>query len=308
MRGQRGFVLVNALVLVLVISVIATGLLHLAGEGRVRLREAQLTDQVQLYLDAAEALVAANLEDDRAESDIDHHSEPWARPIHAAEIGRGRADIRVVDLQGRLDLNRLVDAGPADRETFARLFEALDLPQGLLSAIEAYLARGGPGAAGYADRPEPIRPRGGPMAFVEELRQVDGMTEAAFQRLAPFVAALPEAMPLNPNTAPVEVLRAVLPAGETEVVGFARSRDERPIEDEDDLLDRLSALLGPAAGGVAAGMTIASSLFEAIAVAQLEERVLARRIAFRREDDGRIGIYTALALPDPALAMVEIGR
>ena len=307
MRGDRGFVLVNALVLVLAISAVAAGLLTMAGQGQDRLRAAQLTDQVELYLDAAEMLVASTLEADWESDGIDHLGEGWAAPIVATGIDRGRVDLRIADLQGRLSINRLIDAGPADRDVFSRLLEDLALPPDLLPAIEAYLAPGGPGAAGYADRPEPIRPRGGAVAIIEELRQVDGMTETAFSRLAPFISALPADVPLNANTASLEVLRAVLPASGEAVAGFVRDRDERPIADLDELRVRLAPLLGADIESVADGMALHSSHFEAVATARLDERVLARRTAFRRDDDGRTEVRFGHAVPASDASAEEDG-
>lgn len=309
MRGDRGFILINALVLVLAISAVAAGLLQLAGQGQDRLRAAQLTDQAQLYLDASEMLVTSVLEVDWESDGIDHLGEAWAVPIVATEIGRGLVDLRIYDLQGRLSVNRLEDAEAEDRAIFERLFEELDLPRDLLTAIEAYLAPGGPGAAGYADRAEPIRPRGGPVVLVEELLQVDGMTEDRFSRLTPFVSALPADVPLNANTAPVEVLRAVLPASGEAVAAFVRNRDDRPIADLEDLRARLAPMTSSGADAVTAGMALRSSNFEAVAFAQLEERVLGRRTAFRRDEgDGRTEARIGYSLPDVGAAKPEDGE
>jgi general secretion pathway protein K len=51
-------------------------------------------------------------------------------------------------------------------------------------------------------------PAGRPMISVTELRGVNGVTESIYQRLAPFVSALPVGTPINLNSAPPVVLQA----------------------------------------------------------------------------------------------------
>ena len=47
------------------------------------------------------------------------------------------------------------------------------------------------------------------MISVTELRGVNGVTEAIYQRLAPFVSALPVGTPINLNSAPPAILQAL---------------------------------------------------------------------------------------------------
>lgn len=214
MRRDAGLVLVNALVIVLAISAVAAALLTLAERGRARLGQAADARQLVLYLDAAERLIPRLLEADWEENGRDHLGEAWADGRRSVPIGRGAAEARLTDLQGLWNVNLLAGAA-ADtyREEFARLLAALDLPQSLLPAVERFLADGGPQPpTDYLARPVPVLPPGGPIRSLGELRQVEGLSAADFARLSRAVTALPvEATPVNVNTAPPEVLRAILP-------------------------------------------------------------------------------------------------
>jgi len=141
-----------------------------------------------------------------------------------------------------------VDAG--QMEVFGRLLRNLQIDQKLAGRVAAYVAAGQPlepvmpeGSAEHgsgtprvledaaqppANTPPPASappaagtlPRvsrgsvpGSPMKFlqVDDLLTVPGFTPAMVERLRPFVIVLPEATPVNVNTAPAEVLSALMP-------------------------------------------------------------------------------------------------
>ena len=141
-----------------------------------------------------------------------------------------------------------VDAG--QMEVFGRLLRNLQMDQQLAGRVAAFVAAGQPlepatpeggaergsgtptvaedttappaGTAPPTGTPAPAStlPRasrgsvaGSPMKFlqVEDLLTVPGFTPAMVERLRPFVIVLPEATPVNVNTAPAEVLAALMP-------------------------------------------------------------------------------------------------
>ncbi|MAU52977.1 MAG: hypothetical protein CMN17_11545 [Roseovarius sp.] len=109
---------------------------------------------------------------------------------------------------------------PADRQKCTRPRPRADQPVGQRAPLPVALGpeiagvvqpRGPVRPADYADRPVPVTVGTGAIDRIESLRLVRGMTEADYARLAPLVAALPPGTALNINTAPPEVLAAVLP-------------------------------------------------------------------------------------------------
>jgi general secretion pathway protein K len=72
---------------------------------------------------------------------------------------------------------------------------------------------GTPTGAGNQPRVSRSSVPGSPMKFlqVEDLLTVPGFTPLMVERLRPFVIVLPEATPVNVNTAPAEVLAALMP-------------------------------------------------------------------------------------------------
>jgi general secretion pathway protein K len=101
-------------------------------------------------------------------------------------------------------------------EIFERLLRNLQLDPGLARRVAAFVAAGlPPGAEGPdPNNPEPMpQVPGAPVKFlqVEDLLTVQGVTPAIVERLRPFVTVLPEVTRVNVNTAPAEVLAALVP-------------------------------------------------------------------------------------------------
>jgi general secretion pathway protein K len=152
----------------------------------------------------------------------------------------------IVDACSRYNLRNLAERGQADAgqmEVFGRLLRNLQMDQKLAARVAAYIAAGQPldapapegsaaqgsaaqgNAAPDAPHATPTTPAstlprvsrssvaGSPMKFlqVDDLLTVPGFTPAMVERLRPFVIVLPEATPVNVNTAPAEVLSALMP-------------------------------------------------------------------------------------------------
>jgi general secretion pathway protein K len=212
-RRTRGFVLVNALVLVAALAGIAVVLLARAEGARARQAETQGAAQIALYLDAFEALGITLLAADRQGGAADHLGEAWARAGYDVPLDRGRVAGDIIDMQGRFNVNWL--ANPNNLwalESFTLLLDRLALPPTLGDRIAGFLSPNGPNNAGvYARQTPAIGPVGGPVLMLDQLLVIPGLTAGNFERLRPFLTALPGDMKLNVNTAPVEVLQSMIP-------------------------------------------------------------------------------------------------
>ncbi|WP_300443908.1 type II secretion system minor pseudopilin GspK [uncultured Mameliella sp.] len=292
MSATRGSVLVNALVLVGALAAAATVLLVRAGHSVERQRAWQGAAQAEAYLDGFDALAISRLERDA--SPADHAQEVWAQPIRGAELDRGRVSGGIEDLQGRFNVNWL--AVPEDqqaRAAFSSLLAALGLPQETANAIRGFLSPGGPAnAAAYPG----MRPRGGPVKDIAQLRAIPGLTDRQFARLSPLIAALPSDTRLNVNTAPPDVLAAWLPQlSGAQARALVAARQRAPFGSVADLL----LALPPATAGAVddTRLTVGSDWFLARATVDFEGRRLSRRTVLFRQPLP-VGVRVDYRLPD----------
>lgn len=301
-RRDSGFVLLNALLVVIAISAISTAMLMLSAEGRARLSDTQADAQLALYLDAAEALIPEILEGEWEKDGSDHLEEIWASADLSVPIDRGTVSVRLRDLQGRLNANLLnIDDARAGDE-FRQLFTALGLPPALLAAMRDWLAEGGPpNVSPYLTRPIPVLPRGGTAVLLDQLRGIEGMTASRFDRLAPLVAVLPYAVSLNVNTAPPEVLAAAMPEfSPVDIAAIIRSRADTPFDNAIDFRSRMSEMFGETALETLPleRMTARTAWFEASIAAEIDGRRMGRRVILHRDDSEEGKTRRLFSVPD----------
>jgi len=209
---DRGFVLVNALVLVAALAASAVFLLAQAELGRVRLMASRTSAQLSLHLDAAEALAVTRL-DAAADGQPDHLGRAWARSMQNVALDTGEISIQIQDLQGRFNLNWLTNpSNTAASAAFDRLLNSLGVSDQDGATIRAFLQPGGPSnTSAFLRVDPPLDPVGGALLMVQQLDQLPGLSERARARLRPHLTALPGDSRLNPNTATQDVLTAFLP-------------------------------------------------------------------------------------------------
>jgi len=178
-------------------------------------------DQVQ-----AQALAVAGVQwgrqilyDDAQRSAIDHLGEPWAVALPPIPLDHGEVRGAIVDAQARLNVNVLGATGAnanVERERIARLFAQRGGPAAAIDAIADWVdpdtitREGGAEDAWYTERPRGRLAANTPVLRVAELAEVKGVTPASLAAVAPFLTALPAGTPVNVNTAPPEVLAAIV--------------------------------------------------------------------------------------------------
>lgn len=218
---QRGFALVGVLVAVALLAALATAM-AVAQDRQIR-RTAAIAGhdrRVQMAL-AAETVALRLLDrDTRTSKLVDHAGEALFQPRTLPFEG-GQAAGRIVDLQGRFNLNDLYDVEkgeprPTQVDRFGRLLAVLRLDPRLVGPVMDWIdpdGRPSPGRgaedAAYLRGAQPYRTANHPFVSVEELRLVAGMTAEAVERLRPHVSALPVFTPLNVNTATPEVVMSL---------------------------------------------------------------------------------------------------
>lgn len=237
-----------------------------------------IAEQSRAYLRGAEGLATLALlidydADQRDPPGTDTLNDFWARETTPYALDEGWLIGHLVDLQGRFNLNLLVEEEPAPEQDGPRF----NLPQAqfvrLILAVtdppmpEAEAMSVAKAVSDWVDPDSNLRPDGAeddyyltrdpahraanrPMRSVSELLAVRGVTPELYAALEPWVTVWPERPgKLNIETAPVTVLRSLRvgeslqPLSRDEALGLARMRCEEPFESVEAFLQQ-----GPFAG------------------------------------------------------------
>ena len=174
---------------------------------------------VQVAL-GAESWVLGILRQDLQNSQTDHLGEIWASELPGLPIEGGEVFGAIEDLQGRFNVNNLVDnegrVDEASLEQFRRLLTALQIDPRLAGIVADWIDSDQ--NASFPDGAEdPIytgmipayRTANQTLISVSELAAIEGMDRATFRVLEPHLAALPGRTAVNANTATWAVLQSL---------------------------------------------------------------------------------------------------
>ncbi len=191
------------------------------------------------------------LQTDRNSYDARNDSaELWSIGVQDYPLAEGTVSVTIDDLDGRLQLNLLVDQeGNANilyRDRFVRLCEelALDNPEALADALIDWLDPdqeiGAAGAedANYLAMNPPYEATDGPLRSIADLHLIRGFDTEAFARLSPFVSSFGSGV-LNINTATPEVLRSWDIETVSAIEDLLSRREEGPFKRLEDLREAL---------------------------------------------------------------------
>lgn len=218
---QSGVAVITAILVVAVGTIIAVNLLWEATLDQRRTESSTLTDQGLLYVQGAEAWAGDILRQDLVDSpDSDSFADLWALELPPLPVDGGFIAGRIEDLQGRFNLNNLVDVNgqenPLAVSQFERLLFSLNLDPSIAGAVvdwldsdvETRFPTGGEDAL-YAGLEPAYRTPNTVITTASELMAVAGVDEDTYRLLAPYVTALPQGTLLNVNTAPDVVLASL---------------------------------------------------------------------------------------------------
>jgi general secretion pathway protein K len=299
---QHGAALITAMLTVTLVATFATAALWQQWRS-VEVEAAERT-RVQSAWVLTGALDWARLilrEDARA-GGADYLSEPWAVALQEARLSTFLAADRnntadtdstegsamqaaflsgqITDLQSRMNLLNLVDNGKVSEVellAFGKLFDFLGLPPQQLATLADNL------------RLASIDPRTdasiGPFAplMPQKLEQLAwlGLPRATVVALGPFVTLLPVRTPVNLNTAPAEVIYAMIPALEmADAQRLVQGRSQshlRTLTDANDIVMALSGQLSDTRHSVV------SRFFEVRGRLRLDQVVVEERSVLQRD-------------------------
>jgi len=282
---QRGAALLMAMIIVTLVATLASAMIWQQWRA-VQVESAERARAQSAWI-LAGALDWARLilREDARTGGPDHLGEPWAVPLaearlstflavdtaHVEDAPEAFLSGSITDMQARYNLRRLVDNGQVvDGEVLVlqRLFDSIGVAPDLAERIAAGL-RNASATPGTKDAPPdaPLMP--------ETIAQLAwfGIDAGSLQSMAPYVVLLPERTPVNLNTAPREVIAAVisgLDLGGAERLVQVRQRT--PFKKIDDALQHLPPTIVQRMDAKA--VNISSSFFEIRGRLRLDDRVL----------------------------------
>ena len=218
--AASGVALITA---VLITAVIAIAAVAMASQQVLAVRRtANVIDSDRAYVFAlgVESWAQQVLVRDKRNSQTDALGEDWALHLPPITVEGAVVTGHMEDLQGRFNLNNLVDASgkasPLDLQRFRQLLVVVGVDPGLADAVVDWIdpdsdvtQPDGAEDADYLRAQVPYRAANAPLVSASELLMVKGFTADAYQKLAPYVTALPQRSAINVNTASAPVLMAL---------------------------------------------------------------------------------------------------
>ena len=220
-RGKdRGVALITAMLITALATMVAA---NLAWDNALDVRRTMVLlhrDQAIQVALGAESWVIGILHQDLQDSQTDHLSEIWATELPGLPIEGGEVFGAVQDLQGRFNVNNLIDeSGVVDDESleqFRRLLVALGLDprfagiagDWLDNDLDASFPDGAEDSI-YTGMIPPYRTANQALTSISELAALEGMDRLTFKALEPHITALPGRTNINANTATPAVLQSL---------------------------------------------------------------------------------------------------
>jgi len=249
-KKQRGVALLMVLIVITTLSALLYPLWQAQRMAMVRAQASQSQMQAWAVLISTQDWVKSALKFDAQQSKSDTLQELWTQPMPPMPFDGGTIGGWLEDAQSRLNINRLANPDPVQRqqalEQFNRLCQVLTLECPFWSAVADWVdaddipSTGGAETATYLSMQPARRSANQPAVSIEELQMVQGVSAQVLQALTPYLIALPQDFPININTAKLPVIMALAPwMTENQAKLIATSQREQPF----DNLTQVSELL-----------------------------------------------------------------
>lgn len=227
--SQNGAALVTTLLIVALITVTVTAMTAKQQHAIQLSQNRQAQVQLRNLISAGENFAMAVLRRDHTEGErnrSDSTEDFWAQSLPPVPVDGATVEGCVIDLQGKFNLNNLVDVEgrPAEEEfqILRRLLTALTIDESKAEAIRDWIdtdidVTGSTGAEDdfYTGQTPSYRAANGPMVSPSELLLVKGFRVSDegglddYDQLLPHITTVPTGAPINVNTASSPVLAAL---------------------------------------------------------------------------------------------------
>ena len=230
---QRGIAMLIAVLLVALGTIIAAAIAYENGMSARRSVATFDFDEGILVAQGAEALAAYGIQQtlqmqgsQNTASRTINLTQPWAQPVPPMEIVPGvMLDASLEDVTGRFNLNSLVDpqtglADPVAKAVFENLLQSVDIDPKWAGLVIDWIdpdtqptTPSGAEDSVYMGQNPPYLTANEYITSTTELLALPQFGRDNFQKLAPYITALPPGTLLNVCTAPGLVLDAYIGAG-----------------------------------------------------------------------------------------------
>jgi general secretion pathway protein K len=225
-RNQRGIALLTAIVLVAIATVLATAIAFASAMSARRASTVFGADQALLAAEGAEAMAAYVLRQSGVNQTEVALNQPWAQTYGPFELLPGITldFLQLEDQQSKFNINNLAPGGASNATAMAAFSKLLTgvgletkwaplLADWIDSDIEPNFPDGAEDSV-YLGQSPPYRTANLPVTSISELLALPGFGRDRYNRIAPYIAALPSGTPINICTAAGVVLDAL--SGSTE--------------------------------------------------------------------------------------------
>ncbi len=328
---QRGAALLMAMILVAVVTTLAAGMMWIQWQA-VQVEMAERTQvQGEQILQGALDWSRLILREDLRSGGADHLGEPWAVPLSEARLSTFLAADRdntddapdaflsgaIQDAQARYNLRNLMgkssSGGPGqggkgqgqpqgpsvtviEMRTLQRLCTQVGLSATTANRMAEALTQALSAQETGRDESNPTGSSGDVPLLPADERHLTwlGLDRTSAERLRPFVVLLPKRTPVNINTAPREVLAAMLP--DVDLAGIERliqARQRQPLKD----LAAAPSLLGTQQTLDGQRFSINTRYFEVTGALRRGNLVVAQRSLIERENLNSIRVLRSDRIP-----------
>ena len=219
---SRGAALVIAMLLTALGAAVAVQMIVPLSGWMEREYRARDTQASYTLADAASSWAITVLAADLRLGPIDHYGELWATPLPPTPVEGGTIEGRITDLQARFNLNNLAPRGvksPANITLAKVLFTQAGVPVNLVETLADAIDRDELTDDGQSERQRYGRVlRSAPLVRFADLLDVPGFTDVFVRNLAAVMIVLPEASPINANTASRALIATAFPAASADAI------------------------------------------------------------------------------------------
>ena len=234
---QKGTALITAMVIMSILAAVATVIMIQQSTTIYRSQLLFNVDRAYLYTNGtvvwAENLLKQDEQFARAEDTVMVVAD--VLPATATPYNEGQVWAELIDLQGRFNLNNLhYDALLNDKlDHFRRLLSIIlfDIDENQIKQI----------IQSMTDYIVSQDPQQNPFFHISQLRMIEGVTAEIYQRISPYLTALPESTDINVNTATAPILMSLsqqLSASDVETL--IQNRQQTPFISTDAFMSAMS--------------------------------------------------------------------
>lgn len=306
---QKGVALMMVLFVFALVTILASGMISRQNLFIKKASNTLIQSQAYEYAVGAEQVARqflfADWEEDKKDTVfMDDPTETWGAAAIGFPVDYGVIEAQIDDLQGKLNINSLINSnGSKDQvviDRFTNLFLVLEIDEFRLEKVIDWIDEndevdGSEGAeeGDYLIRDKPYRTGNQPFASISELMLIDGITPEIYAKLLPHVTALPVGVKaVNVNTCTKEIYRS-LPKGKIlsdeegqSIIDYRKDEPFKKLEDFKALPEYAGLVLE-------GGFSINSEFFIVSSKVTLADRVSRLvSVLYRDTNDGKLTLLS----------------